>query len=86
MLLNYLKLSLRLLVRNPFFSLINVIGLSGAFASFFILWDYSSSGLSSDRHHQDANRIYRLASQWHSKEGVTPMSSYPVVSIHDDSQ
>ena len=34
MLLNYLKLSLRLLARNPFFTFINVIGLSVGFAVF----------------------------------------------------
>ncbi len=35
MLLNYLKLSLRLMARNPFFTAINVIGLSARLAPFF---------------------------------------------------
>jgi len=33
MLLNYLKFSLRLVTRNPFFTLINVTGLSVGFAT-----------------------------------------------------
>jgi putative ABC transport system permease protein len=64
MLLNYLKLSLRLLVRNPFFTLINVLGLSVGFASFFILWQYSSSELKTDQYHKDFERIARLGVYW----------------------
>lgn len=60
MLLNYLKLSLRLLARNPFFTGINILGLCVGFASFFILWQYSSSELKADQHHQDFERIGRL--------------------------
>ncbi len=45
MILIFLKLSLRLLVRNPFFTLINVIGLALGFTSFFALWQYSTSEL-----------------------------------------
>jgi putative ABC transport system permease protein len=53
MLLNYLKLSLRLLARNPFFACINVIGLAIGFASFYALWEYAISELKSDQYHQD---------------------------------
>jgi len=45
MLVNYLKLALRLLMRNPFFTFINVIGLSLGFSSFFALWQYATSEL-----------------------------------------
>src|SRR5258706_8053782 len=64
MLLNYLKLSLRLLVRNPFFTFINVAGLSVGFAAFFGLWQYASSELKSDQYHPDADRIARLCTDW----------------------
>jgi len=60
MLLNYLKLSLRLLVRNPFFTFINVAGLAVGFASFMVLWNYSQHELKSDQFHKDYERIYRL--------------------------
>lgn len=60
MLLNYLKLSLRLLARNPFFTGINVLGLSVGFAVFFILWQYSKNELASDQFHQDYEKIGRI--------------------------
>ena len=60
MILNYLKLSFRLLTRNPFFTLINVLGLSIGFALFFILWQYSQNELSSDQFHKDWKRIVRF--------------------------
>ena len=63
MLLNYIKLTVRLLIRNPFITLINVLGLSIGFASFYILWPYAQSELNSDRFHKDYEHIARLT--WH---------------------
>jgi len=60
MLLNYLKLGFRLLRRNPFFTFVNLLGLSTGFAIFFMLWQYTGSELKTDAFHQDAHRIYRL--------------------------
>ena len=64
MLLNYLKLSLRLLARNPFFTGINVIGLAIGFASFYALWEYSMTELKSDQYHKDYDRIARIGTNW----------------------
>ena len=64
MLINYIKLSLRLLIRNPFFTLINVIGLAVGIASFFALWQYSTSALKPDHHHKDSDRIARIGLNW----------------------
>ena len=61
MLLNYLKLAIRLLIRNPFFTFINILGLSVGFAVFIILWQYSSRELKSDQFHKDWQRIYKLS-------------------------
>jgi len=63
MLLNYLKLAFRLLFRNPFFTFINVFGLSVGFAAFYILWPYAQSELKSDQFHNDYENIARLT--WH---------------------
>ena len=63
MLLNYIKLTVRLLIRNPFITLINVLGLSIGFASFYGLWRYAQSELKSDQFHHDYERIARLS--WH---------------------
>ena len=64
MLINYFKISLRLLTRDPFFSGINVVGLAIGFASFYALWEYSISELRSDQYHKDADRIARLCTNW----------------------
>lgn len=64
MFLNYLKLSFRLMARNPFFTLINVAGLSVGFAVFFVLWQYSESELNSDQQWKDWNRIALLGFNW----------------------
>jgi len=64
MILNYLKLSFRLMARNPFFTLINGAGLSVGFAVFFVLWQYSESELNSDRQWKDWDRIALLGFFW----------------------
>jgi putative ABC transport system permease protein len=63
MILNYIKLSLRLLSRNPFITAINLLGLSIGFAAFFILWPYAYSELTTGQIHKDYERIARLT--WH---------------------
>lgn len=71
MLLSYLKLSLRLLARNPFFTFINVAGLSVGFAVFFILWQYSQNELVSDQFHKDADRIAMIIARIKKSSGTT---------------
>ncbi|MBX7126328.1 MAG: ABC transporter permease [Cyclobacteriaceae bacterium] len=83
MLLNYLKLSLRLLARNPFFTGINILGLSVGFASFFILWQYSSSELKADQHHQDFEQIGRLGAYWRfPQEGNWGLLTFGGIRLH----
>jgi len=60
MISSYIKLSLRLLLRNPFFTFINVTGLSVGFAAFFVLWQYSQRELTSDQQWKNSERIYRF--------------------------
>ena len=73
MLLRYLQLAVRLLLRNPFFTFINVLGLSVGFAVFIILWQYSQNELKSDHSHKDHERVYRLITEidfrWDGKLG-----------------
>ncbi|HET6543088.1 MAG TPA: ABC transporter permease, partial [Chryseolinea sp.] len=68
MLFSYLKLTMRLLARNPLSTFINVIGLSVGFAVFFILWQYSQAELKSDQFHTDFERIVRFGLTYHFKE------------------
>lgn len=64
MLLNYLKLAFRFLLRNPFFTAINIIGLAIGFTSFYILWDHATTELKSDQFHKDSERIARVGINW----------------------
>ena len=60
MFLNYVKLAIRNLLRNPFLTFINVIGLSLGFATFYALWEFSVSELKADQYHKDFERIIRV--------------------------
>jgi putative ABC transport system permease protein len=64
MFLNYVKLSFRLMARNPFFTAINIVGLGVGFASFFALWDFSINELKADQHYKDFDRIVRIGWDW----------------------
>ena len=61
---NYIKSAYRNIVRNKFYSAINIFGLSiGIIATIFILL-YNQSELAYDRHHEKHERIYRLESNF----------------------
>jgi putative ABC transport system permease protein len=64
MFINNLKLSFRLLLRNPFFSIINILGLAVGFAVFFLLWQYGQRELKSDRQWRDWERMARVGFLW----------------------
>src|SRR5688500_3167957 len=74
MFLNYLKLSIRLLIRNPFFTCLNVLGLSIGFAAFIILWPYAQSELNTDQFHKNADRIGRLSKHAEGKNSAFVLS------------
>ena len=60
MLHNYLKTALRILVRQPAYSFINIFGLTVGIASCLVIMLYIKDELSYDRFHKDAERIYRV--------------------------
>lgn len=60
MILSYIKLAVRILLRNPFNSLINIVGLAIGFAAFYVLWQYSQAELHADQFSPGANRIFRV--------------------------
>ncbi len=60
MLLNYLKLAWRNLLKNRFFSVLNIVGLSIGIACFLLIGRYVTDELSYDRFHPHASRIYRV--------------------------
>ena len=80
MIANYLKVAIRNLMRNKTFSAINILGLAIGMACCMLILLYVQDELSYDRHHEKADRIFRLAEEAHVR-GETrrfALSSYPM--------
>ncbi|MCY3556867.1 MAG: ABC transporter permease [Gemmatimonadetes bacterium] len=60
MIRNYLTVTLRNLLRQPVYSLINIVGLAIGMAACMLIVMYVQDELSYDRYHPDADRIYRI--------------------------
>src|SRR5688572_19756376 len=60
MLQNYFKVALRTLVKQKFYSFINVTGLAMGVAACLLIVLYVRYELSFDKHHEKAERIYRV--------------------------
>lgn len=77
MLRNYFTIALRNLRKHSFYTAINVLGLAVGIASCLVIVAYISNELSYDKHHADADRIYRVDCEIkfgpnHLKLAVTP--------------
>lgn len=72
---NYIKVSLRFLLKNRFFSFINIIGLAtGTLCCLYILL-YVQDQYNYDKHHQDAKDIYRITTSIAHTGDVTNMAT-----------
>ena len=60
MILNYLKFAWRNLIRNKFYSIINIVGLAFGMASFLLIILYAQYQYSYDQFHEKKDRIYRV--------------------------
>ncbi|MFY0592001.1 ABC transporter permease [Roseivirga sp.] len=60
MLKNYMKISFRSLIKQRFYSLINIGGLAIGLAACLLITMYISHELSYDKYHAGADRIYRI--------------------------
>ncbi len=60
MLINYLKIAIRNILRNKFYSSINIIGLSIGLAAFLLILQYVSFQLSYDQFNKNESDIYRV--------------------------
>lgn len=60
MLRNFLKISIRNLVRNKTYSFINILGLSIGMACSIIIFLFIFDELSYDKYHENADQIYRV--------------------------
>jgi putative ABC transport system permease protein len=60
MLINYLKIAVRNLLRNKAYSLINIFGLAIGISCFMLIFLFISDEFNYDKFHTKADRIYRL--------------------------
>lgn len=91
MLKNFIKLSIRVLLRNKFYSLLNIMGLSLGLACSIIIMLYLQNDLSYDKHYENYDQIYRIGTRYNiedkedrfalSQSGIGPLlkEEYPEV-------
>src|SRR5210317_1231393 len=60
MILHYLKISIRNLVRHKLNAIINIAGLAVSIAVFILIFRYIQNEMSTDQFHEKGDRIYRL--------------------------
>ncbi|MCC2957631.1 ABC transporter permease [Massilia sp. IC2-477] len=63
------RIGWRLLVKEPGYSAVVVLGLAVGFAACFLLLGYVAHSLSYDRHIPERDRIYRLMQKWNISSG-----------------
>lgn len=80
MIKNYFKSAYRNIVRNKFYSFINVLGLSIGFAATIIILLFNQNELNYDKHNEKYDRIYRLESHFTiaGKEDLFAVTSVPL--------
>lgn len=66
---NYFSIALRLIQRQPGYAVINIVGLAVGMAAFFVITLFISDELSYDSHHENSERIYRIAVQGATRNG-----------------
>jgi putative ABC transport system permease protein len=78
MIKNYLRLAYRRLIRDKFFSVLNIAGLTVGVTSFILLALYVRHELSYDKFHTNGKRIYALARDVNTQNGPELWESYRV--------
>jgi putative ABC transport system permease protein len=73
MLLNYLKIAVRLITRNKLVSTINILGLALALTGSLLITLFVRDELSYDRYHEHANHIYRVTRNFLRPDGSEHM-------------
>ncbi len=80
MIKNYLKSAYRNIVRNKFYSFINILGLAIGFMATIIILMYNQNELNYDKHNVKYERIYRLESHFTiaGKDDLFAVSAVPL--------
>ena len=74
---NYLKISLRNLVKNKGYSAINILGLAVGIASSLLIVLYITYEISYDQFHPDFNRLYRVTQNQGQGEFISAFTEAP---------
>src|SRR5688572_7900312 len=69
MLRNYLKTSVRNLLRNKGYSFINIVGLTIGLATSIFIFLWVIDEVSVDQFHENGDRLYRVMSNWTDSNG-----------------
>lgn len=75
---NYFKVSMRNILRNKTFSLLNISGLSVGIASCILILIYVNNELSYDTYNEKYDRTYRVVHYYGSQEKVASGDSLPI--------
>lgn len=67
---NYFKIAVRQLLKNKFYSLINILGLAIGLTSCLLIYLYVSNELSYDQFHKNKDRIYRISETFRTSDGT----------------
>ncbi|MTI40163.1 ABC transporter permease [Fulvivirga lutimaris] len=80
MLKNIFKISLRIFIKERFYSFINVLGLALGVASCLIIAQYTTNELTYDTHHPEVEQIYRVnqTNFWAPEGGVMGSTVLPL--------
>lgn len=86
MLKNYLTSALRSMTKSPFYSLLNIAGLTVGLTTFIFIFIYVSDELTYDKHHDNHDRIYRLESNFtigtkHDRFAIVPIPMAPALQL-----
>jgi putative ABC transport system permease protein len=77
MIINYIKVAFRNILRHKGYSSINIIGLSAGMAVCLLLFLWVHDELSYDRYHENVDQIYRIIFQYESEGKVKGSASTP---------
>ena len=81
MLKNHLILTLRYLLKNKAYTLINIISLSVAIACSLVIYLYVNEELGYDKHHKNGEHVYRVITASLENDNMTRASTYPLQEV-----
>jgi putative ABC transport system permease protein len=81
MLKTHLILTLRYLLKNKVYTLINIISLSVAIACTLVIYLYVKEELSYDKHHKDGAHVYRVITASLEDDDMSRASTYPLYEV-----